>query len=114
MTGIKTLMTKTFRDAFIEALKLPGWTIKRVAKLSGVSEEQLKKLNQGKSQSTNVDDALKVAHVFGVTLDEFLQDDTARLRSEAATLWQGLSDAERSILLAAARGQRGQDHQEGT
>lgn len=99
-------MVRSFREAFLEALQLPGWTIKKVAELSGVSEEQLKKLNQGKTRRTNVDDAVKVAHVFGVTLDEFLQDDSATLRDDAVRLWRELSDAERSILLAAARGQR--------
>ncbi|WP_425310143.1 helix-turn-helix transcriptional regulator [Falsirhodobacter halotolerans] len=97
-------MTRPFRDALIEALDATGWTLKRVAEESGVSEEQLKKVRQGKSRSTNVDDALKVAHVFGVTLDEFLGDDTSAVRSEAAQLWMQLSQEERDILLAAARG----------
>lgn len=99
-------MVISFREAFIGALKDANWSIKKVAELSGVSEEQLKKLHQGRTQRTNVDDALKIAHVFGVTLDEFLQDDTVKLRIEAAHLWQQLTDAEREILLAAARGKR--------
>lgn len=97
-------MVRRFRDAFIEALDATGMTIKRVAEVSGVSEEQLKKVKQGKSLSTNVDDAVRVANAFGFTLDEFLQDDSAGFRSEAADLWRSLSQAERDILLAAARG----------
>ncbi|MBL4929360.1 helix-turn-helix domain-containing protein [Fuscibacter oryzae] len=102
-------MTRTFREAFQDALKATGWSINKVAAEAGVSAEQLKKLNQGRSQSTNVDDALKVAHVFGVTLDEFLGDDTAQLRAEVADLWRQLSQEERDILLAAARGRGAQD-----
>lgn len=99
-------MMITFRDAFIDAIRQSNWSIKKVAELSGVSEEQLKKLHQGRTQRTNVDDAVKIAHVFGVTLDEFLRDDSVKLRIDAVQLWQQLTDAEREILLAAARGKR--------
>jgi len=106
-------MTRSFRDAFLDGLSRTGWTLKKVAEVAGVSEEQLKKVKQGKSRSTNVDDALKVANAFGVTLDEFLADDTAALRAEVAELWMKLTQAERDILLAAARGQAAQVRQEG-
>lgn len=105
-------MTRTFREAFLEALEATGWPISRVAAEAGVSAEQLKKLKQGRSQSTNVDDALRVAHVFGVTLDEFLCDNTAQIRSEVADLWRLLSPEERDILLAAARGRAVQNRGE--
>jgi hypothetical protein len=71
-----------------------------------VSYEQLKKLRQGKSQSTNVDDAVRIAHVFGLTLDEFLGDTTVADRQELASLWRKLSEAERELLRAAAAGLR--------
>ncbi|MVX49403.1 hypothetical protein GQF56_16250 [Rhodobacter sphaeroides] len=103
-------MTRTFREAFIEALQRTGWSINRVADAAGVSADQLKKLNQGRSLSTNVDDAVKVAHAFGYTLDEFINDDLAKVRSDVASLYSQLSDAERQILRDAARGRaaRGQ------
>lgn len=105
-------MVRKFRDAFVDAVKMPGWSITLVSELSGVSLEQLKKLNQGKTKATNVDDAVKVANAFGVTLDEFLQDNTAALRTEAASLWQKLSQEEREILLAAARGRAAQSQEQ--
>ncbi len=98
-------MTKTFREAFLEATAKKGWSIRYVADHADVSYEQLKKLGQGKSQSTNVDDAVKVAHLFGVTLDEFLSDTTVQDRADAVDLWQSLTEAERDLLRAAARGQ---------
>jgi len=46
--------------------------MKQVAEAAGVSYEQFKSLRQGKSQTTNVDDAVKVAATFGVSLEQFL------------------------------------------
>lgn len=61
----------TFRDALVYALESTSRSMRSIAQLSGVSYEQLKNLKQGKAQTTNVDDARKVAEAFGVTLDEF-------------------------------------------
>ena len=97
-------MTKLFRDALIDELQRTGWSLRYVATEAGVSYDQLKKVVQGRSKSTNVDDALRVAHVFGVSLDEFLADTSVRDREVVAELWQQLSEAEREILLSAAEG----------
>lgn len=106
-------MAKRFFDALDHALKATKWSLKKACEEAGVSYEQMKKFRQrSKSDpnaSTNVDDAVKIANALGFTLDEFLSDDTARLRSEAADLWRKLTDGERDLLLAAARGQRAQD-----
>lgn len=106
-------MTKPFREALLEQLEARGWKMKYVAEQAGVSYEQLKKLSQGKSQSTNVDDAIKIAHVFGMTLDELVQDTTAQDREEVARLWLQLSEAERDLLRAAARGRSAEARAEG-
>lgn len=106
-------MIKPFRDALLEALEARGWKMKYVAEQSGVSYEQLKKLNQGKSLSTNVDDAIKIAHVFGLTLDELVGDTTAEDRTAVTALWLQLSEAERDLLRAAARGRDAQARAEG-
>lgn len=106
-------MTKTFREAFIEALDRTGWSIRKVAGISGVSEEQLKKVNQGKSRSTNVDDAVKVANAFGVTLEEFLDDQTIQDRIEIVEQYLQLSPQERDFLQAAARGRRAERREGG-
>lgn len=106
--GYVMRMAKTFRQAFLDALDQSGWTVAYVAKVAGVSAQQLHKVKQGKSLSTNVDDALRVAHVFGATLDEFLGDEAALERREAAALWHDLTQAERDLLKAAARGRAAQ------
>ncbi|MEQ8258080.1 MAG: S24 family peptidase [Roseovarius confluentis] len=65
-------MSETFRDALDYALKSSGRSLRDVAQRAGVSYEQYKGFLQGKSRSTNVDDALKVAHAFGVSMEDFM------------------------------------------
>lgn len=65
----------TFRDAIIVATDSMGVSLRKLADRSGVSYEQLKKLKQGKSQSTNVDDAMKVAQALGLTFDQLISGD---------------------------------------
>lgn len=63
-------MEMTFKIALEHALTKTGRSLRSVAIDAGVSYEQLKNLKQGKAQRTNVDDAMKVAAAFGVTLDD--------------------------------------------
>lgn len=63
-------METTFKIALERALIATGRSLRNVALEAGVSYEQLKNLKQGKSQRTNVDDAMKVASAFGVTLHD--------------------------------------------
>lgn len=96
---------KTFREALLERCGgLDQPSLKAVAEGAKVSYEQLKKVKQGKSGSTNADDAVRVAHFFGLTMDEFLGDTLAQDRVEIARLYRELSDDERQLLLDAARG----------
>jgi len=97
-------MTLSFKDALLKRVEQSNVSLKSVADGAGVSYEQLKKLKQNKSQSTNVDDALKIARHFGMTLDGFLEDETAALRSEIASLWDQLSQEERDFLMRSAKG----------
>lgn len=60
-----------FREALKNATEHHGVSLRSVATKSGVSYELLKSLMQGKSRSTNIDDAMRVAGAFGVTLEEF-------------------------------------------
>lgn len=65
-------MSMTFAEALAAALEVTKTPLRQIAEKAGVSYEQLKKVKQGKSQSTNVDDAQKVAAAFGLTLDHLL------------------------------------------
>lgn len=64
-------MENTFKNALEHALEKTGRSLRSVAIKAGVSYDQLKSLRQGKSQKTNVDDAMKVARAFGVSLEDF-------------------------------------------
>lgn len=67
------LMQQTFRDAFLAAIKNSSKSMRQVALDADVSYEQLKNLAQGKSKSTNVDDAVRIAASFGISLEDFLE-----------------------------------------
>ena len=101
---ITSLMTRTFRAALLAMLDRTGFDLKAVANGSGVSYEQLKKLKQRPDASTNVDDARAVANFFGLTIDEFLEDNLASDRIALARQWTELTEQERDLLRSAARG----------
>ncbi|MCA0961175.1 XRE family transcriptional regulator [Salipiger bermudensis] len=65
-------MSMTFSEALKAAMSNRGISLRKIADVAGVSYEQLKKVGQGKSRSTNVDDAQKVASALNMTLDQFL------------------------------------------
>lgn len=109
--GINIPMPLTFREALLKAIERPGPSLQAVATGSGVSYEQLKKIKQGKSLSTNVEDALSVAKFFGKTLEQFLEDPSFGPRSEIVSLYNQLSETEQKMLLAAAKGLAAQQDQ---
>lgn len=88
-------------------------SLKQVAEGSGVSYEALKKIKQGKSASTNADDAIKIARFYGLTLDEFVDDSLPSERAEIARLYSAITEEERLILLDAARGRAARFPREG-
>ncbi|MDD8022391.1 MAG: S24 family peptidase [Paracoccaceae bacterium] len=71
-SGIFPLMETSFKTALDHALKATNRSLRSVAIQSGVSYDQLKGLMQGKSQRTNFDDGVRVAKVFGVSVEDFL------------------------------------------
>ncbi len=95
-------MVKSFRTALLEYAEATGTALKVVAERAGVSYEQLKKIKQREDASTNVDDARRIANAFGLTLDEFLDDETIEARIAVVELYSRLSPQERRILQAAA------------
>lgn len=92
-----------FRSALRMWLDLSGKSLKQVARESGVSYEQLKKMLQRDDASTNFDDGVRVAQAFGVSVDEFLGDPSVRLRTELLRLFRQLSPEEQEFLLDVAR-----------
>lgn len=101
-------MLRKFRDALIDNLARTGVTVAQLARDTGVSEEQLKKVRQHEGASTNVDDAVKVAHYFGMSLDEFLNDQTVAIRAQVLGLYERLTPEERRLLQGLAQGRSAQ------
>lgn len=95
-------MRKTFRESLLAHMEEAGESLAEVARATGVSYEQIKKVKQ-RGGSTNIEDALKIANHFGLSLDEFLGDETQAIRSEIVDLYNALSAEEQDHLLAAAR-----------
>jgi|GEM_PF-2185182 len=96
-------MAKTFRDALLSRVK-PGLSLKAIADGAGVSYEQVKKIGQRLDAKTNVDDAMKIAAFFGMTVNEFVDDHLAQDRAETAETYNRLSREERLLLQATGRG----------
>jgi ABC-type Fe3+-citrate transport system substrate-binding protein len=70
-----------------------------------VSKDQLNKLKQRETAKTNVDDARKVAEVFGKTLDDFIEGSITSEDIELADILAQLEPSERQFLLNAAKAQ---------
>ncbi|KPU84222.1 hypothetical protein JI58_05125 [Marinosulfonomonas sp. PRT-SC04] len=96
---------KKFREALLEKLDETGISLKQVADGAGVSYEQLKKLKQIKSRTTNVEDAMRVAHFFGLTLEELMAGQEASDQAEIVGLLGSLSTEARNFLITAAKAQ---------
>lgn len=61
-----------FRTAFFDELKRRKLSLLAVTSAAQVSYDQMKKVKQGRSTSTNVEDAVALAHALGTTVDELL------------------------------------------
>ncbi|WP_439561126.1 LexA family transcriptional regulator [Roseinatronobacter sp.] len=64
-------MMVTFREALDTAISRTGRTPAEIARRAGITYDKLRNLRQGKSRTTNVDDAMRVAAAFGVSLEDF-------------------------------------------
>lgn len=87
-------MEKPFKEALDLALKHSGRSLRSVAIEAGVSYDQLKGLMQGKSRSTNVDDGLKVASAFGVSVEDFFSGNLSGVPASIAVPGQAGAGAE--------------------
>lgn len=106
---------KTFREALIEATENGKPSLRAVAEATEVSYEQLKKLKQGKTRQTNVEDARKIAAYFGQDLEDFIDCPEMKADIELASVLSELFPLERQVLANAAKAQiaaRGLDTQE--
>ncbi len=97
-TDYYPFMAQTFRDAFLEHIDSKENTVASIARSAKVSKDMLDKFRQGRTQSINVDDAIKVANYFGKNVDEFVDQARARLDDEFSRLASRLTPTERELL----------------
>lgn len=103
-------MSVSFRESFLAHLDASGISVTDVAKGAGVSREALYKLKQRRVESTNAEDAVKVARFFGKSLEEFMGRPPDPRIAEIMGLFCSLSQTEQGFLraqieaLAARRG----------
>lgn len=106
-------MAKLFTEALLDELNRSGVSLRSVCTAAGVSYDAYKKVSAGKTKSPNVDDAIKLAHALGKTVEELIGDHFVEDREAIARLWRELSEGERDLLLAAARGRAAEGRAEG-
>jgi phage repressor protein C with HTH and peptisase S24 domain len=70
--GYDENMPQTFRTALLNYIESRQISLAELSRISGVSHEQLKKLKQRPTGRTNVDDASRITHALGVSLDDLL------------------------------------------
>jgi len=104
LTDYCPTMGKKFRDAFVDRLQQTGTQVAELAREAGVSKDMLNKLKQGKSQSINADDAIKVAAYFDETLNQFVGLSRPELEAEFKDLFGRLTEAEQQFLLRQIKG----------
>lgn len=96
----------TFRDAFLLALEQNNVSMAEISRRTGVSLEQMKKLKQGKTQKTNVEDAMKIATYFGQSLEKFIGNPELVSPIRIVQIYNELQPEKRQALEAYASGLR--------
>ncbi|SPF81343.1 helix-turn-helix domain-containing protein [Pseudoprimorskyibacter insulae] len=95
---------KTFREALLARLADDKIKLPEVARGSGVSLPQLRKLVARDAATTNVEDAARIAAFFGVTLDQFLGNPELSGPIEIMRLYTSLPPHLRVRMQAYAEG----------
>jgi ribonucleoside-diphosphate reductase alpha chain len=65
----------SFAEAFQKRRSASGLTLTEIAERGGVSQDILKKLSTRNTSSTNVEDAMRIASVFGLSVEQFVSTD---------------------------------------
>ena len=103
-----------FRDVFLKAVDNHPLTLNEICRNAGVSVDQFKKLREREGQRVKVEDAIKIANFFGMTLSEFIGEShpiSDPQIAELVSLWSKITPEARQILLAGA--QASADHNSG-
>jgi phage repressor protein C with HTH and peptisase S24 domain len=97
-------MSQTFREALLNYLRDQEIGLAELSRKSGVSHEQLKKLRQRPTGTTNVDDAQRIATALGLTLDGLMNEAGATRPSTIAVVGRVGAGAQVPLADAYAKG----------
>ena len=100
----------TFKESLLIQIEKRGLSLLEVSKGSSVSYEQLKKLKQGKSRSTNIDDALRIADYFGMDIKEFIGLEEESIQHRINLIVRDLLPESRVLLEKVATAQLAAQH----
>ena len=95
------LVPETFREKLIAAMDLNGTSAAELARQTGVAKHLIDKLRQRKSITTNVNDAMRIAHFYGMTIEEFLGVADRKAKVDRLSLLMGQLDDEQAIIMEA-------------
>lgn len=82
----------------------PDLTEAGLARAAGLDNSTIRQLLSGKAKNPRLDTAMKICRALGTTIEHFMGSDLDPTQAEILALYVQLSDAERRILLAAAKG----------
>lgn len=98
-------MMVTFREALDTAISRTGRTPAEIARRAGITYDKLRNLRQGKSRTTNVDDAMRVAAAFGVSLEDFYNGNLSNIDLRIAVAGRVGAGASVELVDAYAKGE---------
>jgi plasmid maintenance system antidote protein VapI len=73
-----------FRDSLNAHMEATGMSVAKLARGTGIKTSQLYKLAQKQVNSTNVEDAVRIATFFGKSVEEFMDMSHSTSKTDAA------------------------------
>ena len=94
---------------FVELLRQridadPDLTPAGLASRAGIDNSTIRKILNGQNRSPRIDTAMKICAALGTTLEDFMGVKTDPVQREIVRLYVSLTEDERRLLLAAAKG----------
>lgn len=78
-------MSRTFVEALRHALDQTGVSVRSIATKTGIPYDRVKQVANGRTKTTNADDAFVIARSFGVSVEEFMAGRLNRALPAPAT-----------------------------
>ena len=97
-------MKDAFRESFIRHVNEFGSKVADLEGGTGVPRSIINKLLRRENRTTNVEDAMAIAHYYGKSLEEFIGGNTGSNTVALSALLSFLTDEELSMFVAQIKG----------